>query len=108
MAKYILPIASDKDLGGIKVGDDFEIDQEGRLNVKDMDQMRQTVESLSQQVTAGKALIASAITTKKVNTDSNASFQTMADNVLKIRGGVSYERISNENKLVPYKLIEEG
>ena len=106
MAKYILPIASNKDLGGIKVGDDFEINQEGRLNVKGLEQMRQTAENLSRQVTEGKALIASAITEKKVNTDSDASFQTMAKNISKITSGFSYESLRSDARLAAYTKLE--
>lgn len=108
MAKYTLPIASNKDLGGIKVGDDFEIDQEGRLNVKDMDELRQTAENLSQQVSAGKALIASAITDKHVATSADDTFQIMAKNIQKINTGVSYASVNLDINVLPYQLIEGG
>ena len=45
--------------------------------------------SVKTSVSNGKSLIASAITDKGVSTASNATFQTMADNISKIPSGIS-------------------
>ena len=48
------------------------------------------INSLKSSVSNGKSLIASAITDKGVSTASNATFQTMADNIGKIEIGHKY------------------
>ena len=85
--KYELPTASESRLGGIRVGEDFEIDQDGTLNIKDMEEMKEQVEELPQKVAAGKSLIAEAITEKGVPTEATDSFATMAENIRQISGG---------------------
>lgn len=82
--KYELPTASESRLGGIRVGEDFEIDQDGTLNIKDMEEMKEQVEELPQKVAAGKSLIAEAITEKGVPTEATDSFATMAENIRSI------------------------
>lgn len=48
---------------------------------------KERVEEVFQSVSNGKQLIASAITDKGVETDANATFQTMADNIASIEVG---------------------
>lgn len=103
--KYTLPIASADTLGGIKVGEDFEIDNSGVLNIKNMDQMQATVDEIVDNVSAGKALVAEAITEKEVETAEDATFQTMHDNILQISGGVKFEVIDDFVDVVEYEVI---
>lgn len=94
MQRYILPVAKENELGGIKVGEDFAIDKDGTMNLKDNPEaLQRQTEQLYQNVAAGKILVAAAITEKKVPTDANATFQMMAENVKKISGGANYEAI---------------
>ena len=93
--KYKLPIASDDELGGVKVGNDFEIDEDGTLNVKNMDQMQETVRKLVDNVGTGKALVAEAITEKGVETAEDATFQEMAGNIRQISVGVDKDYVDN-------------
>ena len=88
---YKLPIASAATLGGMKVGEDFEISEDGTLNVKDMAEMQQTVQDIITNVSSGKALVAEAITEKRVETAEDASYQVMHDNILQISGGVTWK-----------------
>lgn len=85
--KYVLPVASADRLGGIKVGEDFEIETDGTLNIKNMDTMRQQVEELSVSVADGKEEIAEAITEKGVDTESDATFAVMAESIRSIPAG---------------------
>lgn len=85
--KYVLPVASGDRLGGIKVGEDFEIETDGTLNIRDMDSMRQQVQGLSVSVAAGKEMIAEAVTEKGVETESDAMFAVMAENIRAISSG---------------------
>ena len=103
--RYTLPIASADTLGGIKVGEDFEINNSGVLNIKNMAQMQDTVDELVDNVSSGKALVADAITEKGVETAEDATFQTMRDNILQISGGVSWEIIDCSIQIVDYEVI---
>lgn len=87
---YELPIATPELLGGIKIGRGLDISSEGILNIKDYDKLQQTIETSLKNVSDGKTLIASAITTKGVNTNSDDTFKTMADNILNIKSGGGY------------------
>ena len=93
--KYELPIASADTLGGMKVGEDFEISESGVLNIKNMDQMQETVDELVDNVGTGKALVAEAITEKGVETSATDTFQQMAANINEITVGVSEEYVNN-------------
>lgn len=105
--KYKLPIASDDKLGGVKVGNDFEIDEDGTMNIKNMDQMKNTVQELVDNVGTGKALVAEAITEKGVETAEDATFQEMAGNIGQISGGVSFEAIDIGVEIVSYEVVTE-
>lgn len=84
MASYTLPIAQRDRLGGIKVGSDFEITNEGILNIKDIGTLRDQVAALSQMIADGKAEIAAAITDKGIPTEATDLFSVMAKNIRKI------------------------
>lgn len=108
--KYKLPIASDDELGGVKVGNDFEIDEDGTLNVKNMDQMQETVQELVDNVGTGKALIAEAITEKGVSTAEDATFQEMAGNISRIsigNNGAVYTGVSHYLSIELFSIIIE-
>ena len=108
MAKYILPVATENILGGVKIGNGIDVTQDGVISIKDYNQMKEDISGLEESVKQGKALVASAITDKKVPTSSYATFQTMADNVRKIRTGVSYSGLYSNNCLKKYtKLSKE-
>ena len=109
MQRYTLPAAKSNELGGIKVGEDFTIGKDGTLNLKDNPEaLQQQTEQLYQNVAEGKALVAAAITDKKVPTSADATFQTMAENVKKISGGANYEAIFPAfkiNNFIPGSLL---
>ena len=84
MAKYILPVATENILGGVKIGNGIDVTQDGVISIKDYNQMKEDISGLEELVKQGKALVASAITNKNVPTSSDATFQTMAENVEKI------------------------
>lgn len=50
-------------------------------------ELTQKVEECFQSVSNGKALVASAITDKKITTDANATFETMANNIRALKLG---------------------
>ena len=50
--------------------------------------------------------MASSITDKKVPTEADATFQKMAENILKISGGISYHGIYARKKVKEYVLLE--
>ena len=102
---YELPIASKDILGGIKVGRNLSIEEDGTLNAEGGggtqitvdDHLSETSENpvqnkviaiklneVFQSVSDGKEKVAAAITDKGQPTAADATFQTMADNVLKI------------------------
>lgn len=85
MSKYILPIANDNTLGGIKTGDYISTDKDGKIKV-DLEDIDKEIKSAVDSVKAGKEAIANAITDKGVETSSTDSFQTMANNIEKITG----------------------
>ena len=104
--QYKLPIASSEVLGGIEVGEDFEIDSRtGILNIKNMNVMQQMVEDIITNIAQGKKLIANAITEKGIPTSDKDSFQSMAENIEGITGGsvvaltkTQYDALSNAEK----------
>ena len=61
-------------------------DEDGNVsNVQvELDEAREKIDSCFQSVSDGKALVASAITDKRVPTDATATFAQMAANILKI------------------------
>ena len=93
MANYILPVATETTLGGVKIGEGIDITQDGVISIKDYNTISNSLEVLGNDVLQGKTLVANAITEKKVPTDANATFQMMAENVKKISGGANYGTI---------------
>lgn len=81
---YTLPIAGKEQLGGIKIGEGFTITPDGRLDIKDYESLKTTIDTSLQNVINGKTLVANAITEKGVDTKFDATFQQMADNILNI------------------------
>ena len=106
MAKYILPVATENILGGVKIGNGIEVTQDGVISIKDYNQMKEDISGLKESVKQGKTLVASAITDKKVPTLPTDSFQQMATNILKISGGISYHGIYARKKVKEYVLLE--
>ena len=107
MAKYILPVATENILGGVKIGNGIEITQDGVISIKDYNQMKEDISGLEESVKQGKALVASAITDKKVPTSSDATFQTMAENVRQISSGISFNSLDTDMTVIPYEAMEE-
>ena len=65
--------------------------------------------SVKTSVSNGKSLIASAITDKGVSTASNATFQTMANNISQIKSGVSVPVFGeNFNYTGEYQILSDG
>lgn len=85
--QYKLPIASPDTLGGVRIGDTLEINSDGVMEVKGLNEIKTSYEEAIANVSAGKTLIADAITGKGVPTDSEDTFSTMAVNVIKIKTG---------------------
>lgn len=85
--QYKLPIASADTLGGVKIGSTLEINQDGTVDVKGMNELQEAYEESISSIAAGKTVIASAITEKGVPTEAEDSFQGMADNIGKISSG---------------------
>ena len=107
MAKYTLPVATENILGGVKIGQGIDVTQDGVISIKDYSQMKEDISLLEESVKQGKALVASAITDKKVPTEADATFQTMADNVRKIQGGISHSSIYAYKLVKEFTMIEE-
>ena len=107
MAKYTLPVATENILGGVKIGNGIDVTQDGVISIKDYNQMKEDISGLEESVKQGKALVASAITDKKVPTSAEATFQTMADNVRKISGGISFNSLDTDITVIQYEAMEE-
>lgn len=108
MQRYTLPVATTDVLGGIKVGDDFDIGKDGTLQLKEsLESWKQRVEQLSNNVKSGKAMVSTAITDKGILTDATATFQTMADNISRISVGISYAAIDIETSICEYSEVTE-
>lgn len=75
---YEPTVATTEELGEVIVGNGLEITEEGVLSVS---------QSFFVSVSNGKSEIASAITAKGVDTEKDATFSQMADNILAIEGG---------------------
>lgn len=61
--------------------------------------IEETEENLKKSVSDGKSLVASAITEKGVETATDATFQTMHDNILNIKSGGSGSYVIADNSL---------
>ena len=107
MAKYILPVATENILGGVKIGNGIDVTQDGVISIKDYNQMKEDISLLEESVKQGKALVASAITDKKVPTEADATFQQMASNILAIpNGGIMYTPIPVTVNKKSFQILE--
>ena len=107
MAKYTLPTATENILGGVKIGNGIDVTQDGVISIKDYSQMKEDISELEEYVKQGKALVASAITDKKVPTLPTDSFQQMASNILAIpNGGIMYTPIPINVNKKSFQLLE--
>ena len=107
MAKYTLPTATENILGGVKIGNGIDVTQDGVISIHDYDKMKENISGLEESVKQGKALVASAITDKKVPTSADATFQTMAENVRQISCGISFNSLDTDMTVIPYESMEE-
>ena len=79
-------------------GEDADSSELERLS-NAVDTLNKNMNEVFQSVSSGKALVASAITDKGVNTASDATFQTMADNI-KVMAEQKYSEGSKTGKKV--------
>ena len=87
MANYILPVATETTLGGVKIGEGIDITQDGVISIKDYDNISNSLEVLGNDVLQGKTLVANAITGKGVETEPTDSFKQMSENISNIPSG---------------------
>ena len=108
MANYILPVATETTLGGVKIGEGIDITQDGVISIKDYNTISNSLEVLGNDVLQGKTLVANAITSKGVATSPNDSFQKMSENISNIPsgGGPITESIAVVQKTTKMKSIK--
>ena len=80
--RFLLPMASNKVLGGIKVGVGFIREKDGTLHVAGV---KEAIEAVAN----GKKLIADALAEKGIIIENDASFEDMASNIQAIKFGMS-------------------
>lgn len=86
---YTLQPATPTTLGGIKVGKNLEIEEDGTLNAVGIDLLKETLDKATQNLEMGKNMLAVSITNKGVITQSTDTLETMAKNVDNIPVGTS-------------------
>ena len=108
MANYILPVATETTLGGVKIGEGIDITQDGVISIKDYNTISNSLEVLGNDVLQGKTLVANAITGKGVETSPTDSFQQMSENISNIpsSGGPITESIAVVQKTTKMKSIK--
>ena len=108
MANYILPVATETTLGGVKIGEGIDITQDGVISIKDYNTISNSLEVLGNDVLQGKTLVANAITGKGVETSPTDSFQQMSENISNIPsgGGPITESIAVVQKTTKMKSIK--
>ena len=108
MANYILPVATETTLGGVKIGEGIDITQDGVISIKDYNTISNSLEVLGNDVLQGKTLVANAITGKGVETSPTDSFQQMSENISNIPsgGGPITESIAFVQKTTKMKSIK--
>ena len=109
MANYILPVATETTLGGVKIGEGIDITQDGVISIKDYNTISNSLEVLGNDVLQGKTLVANAITGKGVETSPTDSFQQMSENISNIPSGggpitSSIAVVKDTTKMKPIKL----
>ena len=80
---YTLPIASDVQLGGIKVGSKLTIDSEGVLDV-DLSYVQAGIDKYAKDLKEGKEDIASALTEKGNTSSANESLHEFSQKIIKL------------------------
>ena len=80
---YTLPIASDVQLGGIKVGSKLTIDSEGVLDV-DLSDVQAGIDKYAKDLKEGKEDIASALTEKGNASSANESLHEFSQKIRKL------------------------
>ena len=80
---YTLPIASDVQLGGIKVGSKLTIDSEGVLDV-DLSDVQTGIDKYARDLKDGKEDIASALTEKGNTSSANESLHEFSQKIRKL------------------------
>lgn len=86
---YTLQPATHTTLGGIKVGKNLEIEEDGTLNAVGIDLLNETLDKATQNLETGKNMLAISITNKGVVTKPTDTLETMAKNVDNILVGTS-------------------
>ena len=91
---YTLPIASDVQLGGIKVGSKLVIDSEGVLDV-DLSYVQAGIDKYAKDLKEGKEDLASALTAQGITSSENESLHDFSKKIRKLStsqigaGGIS-------------------
>lgn len=80
---YTLPIASDVQLGGIKVGSKLTIDSEGVLDV-DLSDVQTGIDKYAKDLKEGKEDLASALTEKGNTSSANESLHEFSQKIRKL------------------------
>ena len=80
---YTLPIASDVQLGGIKVGSKLTIDSEGVLDV-DLSNVQAGIDKYAKDLKEGKEDIASALTAQGITSSENESLHEFSQKIRKL------------------------
>ena len=80
---YTLPIASDVQLGGIKVGSKLIIDSDGVLDV-DLSEVQAGIDKYAKDLKEGKEDIASALTEKGNTSSANESLHEFSQKIRKL------------------------
>lgn len=102
---YNLPPATGNRLGGVKIGEGIQVEQDGKISVPDIKEIKAELQKVFISVSSGKSEIAAAITDKKVMTAANDSFSTMADNIRRISTGISHNAFKINVDMVPYARV---
>ena len=80
---YTLPIASDVQLGGIKVGSKLTIDSDGVLDV-DLSDVQTGIDKYAKDLKDGKEDIASALTAQGITSSANESLHDFSQKIRKL------------------------
>ena len=80
---YTLPIASDVQLGGIKVGSKLTIDSEGVLDV-DLSDVQTGIDKYAKDLKEGKEDLASALTANGITSSANESLHEFSQKIRKL------------------------
>ena len=80
---YTLPIASDVQLGGIKVGSKLTIDSDGVLDV-DLSDVQTGIDKYAKDLKEGKEDLASALTEKGNTSSANESLHEFSKKIRKL------------------------